>query len=68
MYRSFSEADQTHLVNALAGDLKTVKNEQIRTIFTSFLYKADAEYGERVAGMGNVNLQDVQRLAASYQD
>lgn len=68
LYRSFSEQDQTHLVNALAGDLKTVTNEQIRTIFTSFLYKSDAEYGERVAKMVNVNLDEVKQLAMSYQD
>lgn len=66
LYRSFSKADQTHLVNALAGDLKTVKNEEIRTIFTSFLYKADKEYGERVASMANVDMKEVKRLATSY--
>lgn len=68
LYRSFSEVDQTHLVNALAGDLKTVENEEIRTIFTSFLYKADTEYGERVAKIANVNLEEVKRLAAGYDD
>lgn len=68
LYRSFTEEDRTHLVNALANDLKTTENEEIRTIITSFLYKADKEYGERVAKMVNVNLDDVQRLAATYQD
>jgi catalase len=67
LYRSFSEGDQTHLVNALAGDLKTVENKEIRTIFTSFLYKADSEYGKRVANMVNVNLMEVKRRAANYQ-
>jgi len=67
LYRSFSEADQTHLVNALVGDLKTVENKEVRTIFTSFLYKADSEYGKRVANMVNVNLMEVKRLATSYQ-
>lgn len=68
LYRSFSEEDQTHLVNALAGDLKTVKNKQVRTIFTSFLYKSDTEYGERIANRVNVNLDEVKRLAMSFQD
>ena len=68
LYRSFSEDDQTHLVNALAGDLKTVKNEEVRTIFTSFLYKSDPEYGERIAKMVNVNLDTVKGLAMNYQD
>jgi len=68
LYRSFSEDDQTHLVNALAGDLKTVKNDEVRTIFTSFLYKSDTEYGERIAKRVNVNLDQVKRLAMGYQD
>lgn len=68
LYRSFSETDKTHLVNALTSDLKTVENEEIRTIFTSFLYKADTEYGERVAKMANVNLEEIKRLAAGYDD
>lgn len=68
LYRSFSKQDQMHLITALAGDLKTVKNEEIRTVFTSFLYKSDAEYGERIAKMVNVDLDEVKRLAMSYQD
>ena len=68
LYRSFSEPDQTHLINALAGDLITVQSEEIRTIFTSFLYKSDAEYGERIAKRVNVDLDEVKRLAMSYQD
>jgi len=68
LFRSFSEQDQKHLINALSGDLKTVQDEQIRTIFSSFLYKSDTEYGERIAKRVNVNLDEVKRLAMSYQD
>ncbi len=68
LYRSFSKADQTHLVNAFAGDLKTVKNSEIRAIITSFLYKADSEYGKRVAEQVNVNLDDVKHRAESYKE
>jgi catalase len=68
LYRSFSKTDRTHLVNALAGDLKTVENQGIRTVFTSFLYKADMEYGNRVANMVNVNMKEVKRLANSYSE
>lgn len=68
LYRSFSTADQTLLVNAFAGDLKTVTNAEIRTIIASFLYKADGEYGERVAALTNVDLGAVKRLAKSYKE
>ncbi|WP_432742471.1 catalase [Methylobacter sp. G7] len=68
LYRSFSEADQTLLVNAFAGDLKTVANREIRTIITSFLYKADSEYGKRVADQVDVNFDDVKQRAESYKE
>ena len=68
LYRSFSKADQTHLINALAGDLKTVENKEIRTIFTSFLYKADKEYGGRIAKIVNVEMNEVKHLADSYSE
>jgi catalase len=66
LYRSFSEEDQAHLINALAGDLRTVNDVQVRTIFTSFLYKSDTEYGERVAKKVQVDLDEVKRLAMGY--
>jgi catalase len=66
LYRSFSAADRNHLVNALAGDLKTVENTEIRTIMSSFFYKADQEFGEQLVKRVNVDIQDVKRLAASY--
>lgn len=68
LYRSFSEADQTHLINAFSGDLKTVKNPKTRLVIASYLYKADPEYGQRVAERVDVQLSAVKRLAESYKE
>ncbi|MGZ8136008.1 MAG: catalase-related domain-containing protein [Methylococcaceae bacterium] len=68
LYRSFSEVDQTYLVNAFGADLKTVTTTETRTIISSFLYKADSEYGERVATIANVNISDIKRLTTTYED
>lgn len=68
LYRSFSVADQTELVAAFAGDLKTVSNESVRNTVVSYLYKADTEYGTRVAKLAGADLAQVKTLAAGYTD
>ena len=68
LYRSFSKADQTQLVKAFAADLKTVKNSKVRTVIASFVYKADPDYGQRVAEQADVNLKAVKQLADNYKD
>lgn len=68
LYRSFSEADQTHLINAFSGDLKTVKNPKIRMVIASFLYKADPEYGQRVAEKVDVQLSAIKQMVESYKE
>ncbi|WP_158774107.1 catalase [Cobetia sp. L2A1] len=62
LYRSFSEQDQTFLIEALAGDLGKVKNDEIRNIMVSHFYQADHEYGERLAEQVNVDMDDVEAL------
>ncbi|WP_088744206.1 catalase [Cobetia sp. QF-1] len=62
LYRSFSEQDQTFLIEALAGDLGKVKNDETRNIMVSHFYQADHEYGERLAEKVNVDMDDVEAL------
>jgi len=62
-YQALSKADQDELVGAFADDLKRVKSDEIREIIASFLYKADTQYGERVAKLVNVDLTRVKALA-----
>jgi catalase len=68
LYRSFSKEDQAALVEAFAGDLGRVQNTEVRNIITSFLYKADPDYGTRVGEQSKADMVEVKKLAASYQD
>jgi catalase len=68
LYRSFSKADQDALINAFAADLVQVQNAEVRNIITSYLYKADTEYGTRVGEKVNANMEQVKKLAANYQN
>ena len=36
------------ITRPFGGDLAAVENQEIRDIITSYLYKADADYGQRV--------------------
>ncbi|WP_276308780.1 catalase [Billgrantia endophytica] len=67
-YRNLSEEEQDGLIEALHADLGQVEDEAVRTIMTSFFYKADSDYGTRLAEAVNVDLADVQELAESYED
>jgi catalase len=62
LYRSFSEQDQDALIQALGTDLGKVKNEEIREIMVSHFYQADHEYGERLAEVADVDMDDVEEL------
>lgn len=45
LYRSFTAQEQNALVQNFAGDLKKVKNQQVRLRILSFVYQADKNYG-----------------------
>ncbi len=49
LYRSFTEAERSNLIDNFASDLKQVKNPEVRQRILGFLYQADEEYGSRVA-------------------
>ncbi|AFC23695.1 catalase [Saprospira grandis] len=48
-YRSLSKQDQKNLISNLAGDLGQVKDKNIQKTMIGYFYKADAEYGMRLA-------------------
>ncbi|WP_228014478.1 catalase [Fortiea sp. LEGE XX443] len=64
LYRSFSKQMQDNLIANLKEDLGAVKNANIRTQITAFFYKANPEYGTRVAQAVNVSLDAVKQRAA----
>ncbi len=48
-YRSLSAQDKADLVTALGADLNRVRNEANKYRMLSYFYKADADYGTRLA-------------------
>jgi hypothetical protein len=40
----------------------------VKTIFTSYLYKADPEYGRRVGEAAGADVAAAAKLAATYED
>ena len=58
MYRSYSEQEKTtlidNLVNALQGVSRPVLEQEIY-----YFYKADPDYGKRVADRFNLNLKNI---------
>jgi catalase len=67
LYRAYSKSEQRDLVNSFGQSL-AVADEQSKHIILSFLYKADTEYGTRVAKIAGGDLKQVKALAADLQD
>lgn len=68
LYRSYSATEKNDLIRNLTADLGQVKDMETKTIMLSYFYKADADYGTRLAKSLNVNLKNVQAKAAQLQD
>lgn len=64
LYRSFNKQEQTNLIRNLAGDLGQVKNDEVKYAMLSYFYKADSDYGSRLAKSVKADVKKVQALAA----
>jgi catalase len=60
LYRSYSETEKEHLISNLAGDLGQIENPEIVYEMASHFYKADKDYGIRLAKALNLDLKQVQ--------
>ena len=67
-YRSLDRVNREHLIANLATDLGQVKDKTIRTEMSAFFYKADRDYGTKVAQSVDVNLEEVQQRAAALRE
>ena len=65
LYRSLSKEQQEHLIKNLAGDLGQVRSEAIKEIMVSDFYKADKNYGARLAKAVGVDITAVEKMAAT---
>jgi len=64
LYRSVSKQDQDDLITNLVGDLSQVTNPDIVLEMVSHFYKADLNYGTRLAEALHLDLHQVEARAA----
>jgi len=62
-YRSMSAQDKSDLIVNLAGDLNKVIDKDIKETMVSFFYRADKDYGTRLAKATNIDLNSVKNKA-----
>jgi catalase len=67
-YRTLSAQDKQDLVTALSADLGHVTNEANRYSMLSYFYKADADYGTRLAHATHADRARVKSLADKLAD
>lgn len=63
LYRSMNEQDRSDLIANLAGDLNKVMDKDIKATMVSYFYRADKEYGSRLAEATDTNLSQVKNKA-----
>ncbi|QDU30731.1 Catalase precursor [Anatilimnocola aggregata] len=68
LYRSFSKSEQANLISNLAGDMKKVRDKQVRQRMVGFFYQADADYGSRLAEALGDDLGEVKALVSATKD
>jgi catalase len=67
-YRALSEQDKTDLVTALSADLSRVTNDANKYAMLSYFYKADSDYGTRLAQATHADVSRVQSMAAHLSE
>ena len=60
-YRSMSEQDKSDLITNLAGDLNKVMDKEVKEIMVSYFYRADKEYGTRLAKATDTSISQVKK-------
>jgi catalase len=67
-YRALPTQDKSDLIEALSGDLNHVTNEENKYLMLSYFYKADSDYGTRLAKATHADVGRVKTAAAALQD
>jgi catalase len=66
-YQTLSSQDKADLVSALSADLNKVTNDANKYTMLSYFYKADSDYGTRLARATHADLSRVQAAATQLQ-
>ena len=67
-YRSLSVQDRDDLIVNLSGDLKRVQNVETRETMLSHFWKADADYGKRLAAAVGADAAKIAARAAALKE
>jgi len=67
-YRNLSETNKSYLIEALSGDLNQVDNLSNKYTMLSYFYKADVDYGTRLANAVHADTSRVKDLAQKLND
>lgn len=67
-YRALDAQNQDDLIANLSGDLAQVKNKVTQEIMLSYFYKADAQYGARLAKALGIDVTAIHQRAANLVD
>ena len=67
-YQKLTPTEREHLISNLATDLGAVEDAEIRSEMTAFFYKADPEFGSKLAKAVTVDLNAVQQRAAQLAE
>ncbi|MHC1480420.1 catalase [Frateuria aurantia] len=67
-YRALSAQDKSDLITALSGDLGRVQNSHNKYTMLAYFYKADHDYGTRLARAIHADPAQMQAIAATLQD
>lgn len=64
LYLSLSASEQEHLIQNLAGDLGNVKDNQIKLQMVSHFYRANTDYGTRLAKALGLSVDEIAQMAS----
>ena len=64
LYESFPEDQKANLIANLAGDMNKIRDPGIKITYVSYFYRANVDYGTRVAKAINVDLEAVKQIIA----
>ena len=65
-YRALSKHEQDDLIKNLAADLGQVKSMQIKEAMVSHFYKADKDYGTRLAAAVGVDVKSIEKMTSAH--
>jgi catalase len=68
LYMSFSESEKTNLIKNMVGDLSAVRNKETVKIMVSYFYKANADYGTRLAKALNLDVTEVSGMSGKLSE